>query len=156
MADTTVQLHEVNAQGNGKPVGIVVISESPYGLVFKPEMKGLSAGVHGFHVHEHPSCDPAKQNGKSVAAGAAGGHYDPEKTGKHGFPWGQGHLGDLPALYVDSGGNAVNAVLAPRMKKLSEVTGRALMVHMGGDNHADHPQPLGGGGSRIACGVIDK
>jgi Cu-Zn family superoxide dismutase len=28
------------------------------------------------------------------------------------------------------------------------------MVHVGGDNHADHPQPLGGGGVRFACGVI--
>jgi Cu-Zn family superoxide dismutase len=28
------------------------------------------------------------------------------------------------------------------------------MVHAGGDNFADHPQPLGGGGPRIACGVI--
>lgn len=28
------------------------------------------------------------------------------------------------------------------------------MVHMGGDNHSDHPKPLGGGGDRYACGVI--
>lgn len=36
-----------------------------------------------------------------------------------------------------------------------EVKGHALMVHMGGDNHSDHPAPLGGGGARVACGVID-
>ncbi|MBM2860545.1 superoxide dismutase, partial [Escherichia coli] len=24
----------------------------------------------------------------------------------------------------------------------------------GGDNHDDHPEPLGGGGARIACGII--
>ena len=24
----------------------------------------------------------------------------------------------------------------------------------GGDNHADHPAPLGGGGARVACGVV--
>ncbi len=29
------------------------------------------------------------------------------------------------------------------------------MVHKGGDNHSDHPQPLGGGGARVACGVIE-
>lgn len=28
------------------------------------------------------------------------------------------------------------------------------MVHAGGDNHSDHPQPLGGGGERFACGVV--
>ncbi|EPH6901773.1 superoxide dismutase family protein, partial [Escherichia coli] len=23
-----------------------------------------------------------------------------------------------------------------------------------GDNHHDHPEPLGGGGARMACGII--
>jgi Cu-Zn family superoxide dismutase len=27
-------------------------------------------------------------------------------------------------------------------------------VHAGGDNHSDHPAVLGGGGARVACGVI--
>jgi superoxide dismutase, Cu-Zn family len=28
------------------------------------------------------------------------------------------------------------------------------MVHAGGDNFSDQPEPLGGGGGRIACGII--
>jgi len=44
-------------------------------------------------------------------------------------------------------------LLAPRLK-LADVQGRAIMVHAGGDNYSDEPQPLGGGGERIACGVI--
>ena len=98
--------------------------------------------------------DPAEQNGAPVAALAAGGHYDPANTKKHGEPWGDGHLGDLPALYVAADGSANNPVLAPRMKQLADVNGRSIMVHAGGDNHADHPAPLGGGGARVACGVI--
>ncbi|HDI6039899.1 TPA: superoxide dismutase family protein, partial [Escherichia coli] len=35
-----------------------------------------------------------------------------------------------------------------------EINGRSLMIHIGGDNHHDHPEPLGGGGARIACGII--
>jgi Cu-Zn family superoxide dismutase len=31
---------------------------------------------------------------------------------------------------------------------------RSLMIHAGGDNYADQPAPLGGGGTRVACGVI--
>lgn len=89
-----------------------------------------------------------------VAAGAAGGHLDPANTGKHLGPYAEGHLGDLPAVYVDDQGNATYPVLAPRLKSLSEIKGKALMVHVGGDNHADHPKPLGGGGARYACGVI--
>lgn len=29
-----------------------------------------------------------------------------------------------------------------------------VMVHAGGDNFSDEPVPLGGGGARLACGVI--
>ena len=45
-------------------------------------------------------------------------------------------------------------VLAPRIKDLKELQGLSLMVHVGGDNHSDHPKALGGGGARLACGVI--
>ena len=50
-------------------------------------------------------------------------------------------------------GVANNPVLAPRLK-MADLRGRSLMIHAGGDNHADHPAPLGGGGPRVACGVI--
>ena len=88
-----------------------------------------------------------------VAALAAGGHLDPAGTNKHGEPWGDGHLGDLPPLLVDASGVATQAVLGPRLKA-ADVGGRSLMVHAGGDNHSDHPAVLGGGGPRVACGVV--
>ena len=154
MASLTVPLHIVDEKGTTQTIGQVTITESAHGLVFTPALTNLPAGVHGFHVHENPSCAPKEQNGKMVPAGAAGAHYDPASTKKHGTPWGDGHLGDLPALFVDASGKAATPVLAPRLKKLAEVQGRALMVHAGGDNHADHPAPLGGGGARMACGVI--
>ena len=28
------------------------------------------------------------------------------------------------------------------------------MIHIGGDNYHDHPDPLGGGGARMGCGII--
>jgi Cu-Zn family superoxide dismutase len=139
--------------GTGKAVGQVVISETPYGVVFTPALSGLPPGLHGFHLHESPSCAPKEKDGAMVPGLAAGGHYDPTASKRHGTPWGDGHLGDLPALYVDAAGTAANPVLAPRLK-LSDVKGRSLMIHVGGDNHADHPAPLGGGGARLACGVI--
>jgi Cu-Zn family superoxide dismutase len=88
-----------------------------------------------------------------TAALGAGGHLDPAGSKVHGTPWGEGHLGDLPPLFVDSAGKASSPVLAPRLKA-ADLKGRSLMVHAGGDNHADHPAPLGGGGARLACGVI--
>ena len=153
LADLSIPMHKVDENGVGAPVGTVSVTTSPHGVVLTPDLKGLAPGMHGFHVHQNPSCDAAEQNGKKVAALAAGGHYDPHNSGKHGTPWGDGHLGDLPPLYVTPEGDANAPVLAPRLK-LADVRDRALMVHAGGDNHADHPAPLGGGGARVACGVI--
>lgn len=152
-AETTVTLSVVDAKGTGVSVGTVRIAETRFGLVFHPALTGLPPGLHGFHVHENPSCAPGEHDGVSVAALAAGGHLDPRASKRHGEPWGDGHLGDLPALYVASDGSATNAVLAPRLK-YADVVNRSLMVHAGGDNHSDHPVPLGGGGARLACGVI--
>jgi len=145
----------VSADGVGTSVGTFKIGRTEYGLVFRPELTGLEAGAHGFHIHAKGSCEPAGKDGETIAAGAAGGHWDPKNTGKHGEPWGDGHMGDLPALMVGSDGKANQPVLAPRLKDLAEIKGHALMVHKGGDNHSDHPQPLGGGGARVACGVIE-
>lgn len=152
-ASQEVTLHMVDAEGTGATVGSVRLTETDYGLVFHPQLKGLPPGLHGFHVHEKPSCAPAEKDGQLQPALAAGGHLDPKASGKHGEPWGDGHLGDLPPLYVAADGSASQPVLAPRLK-LADVRQRALMLHAGGDNHADHPAPLGGGGARVACGVI--
>ena len=84
---------------------------------------------------------------------AAGGHYDPAGTGKHKGPYEDGHLGDLPALYFDAEGKATHPVLAPRIK-ISDLKGHAFIIHAGGDNYRDYPKALGGGGARVACGVV--
>lgn len=151
----TVTMHAVDRDGTGDPAGEIAITRNKHGLVFAPSLAGLPPGLHGFHVHQHASCAPQEKDGKITPAGSAGSHYDPKDTGQHGTPWGEGHLGDLPALFVDADGNADYPVLAPRLK-LKDLHGRALMVHAGGDNHADHPEALGGGGARIFCGVIEK
>ena len=100
-------------------------------------------------------CSYEEKDGKLTAGLGAGGHWDPKETKKHGFPWqDDAHLGDFPALTVLHDGTATNPVLAPRIKRLDEVRGHSIMIHVGGDNHSDHPAPLGGGGARMACGVI--
>jgi len=77
IADMVVPMHSVNEDGVGPSVGQVTVSESRYGLVFTPDLKGLAPGLHGFHVHQNPDCGPQEKEGKKVAALAAGGHYDP-------------------------------------------------------------------------------
>ena len=152
-AATTITLHEATDEGPGDSVGTVTVTESEYGLVFTPDLKDLDEGIHGFHVHQNPTCQPGEKDGDTVPALAAGGHFDPDNSGRHGTPWGDGHLGDLPALYVDDEGRATLPVLAPRLE-MDDLKGRAVMVHAGGDNYSDQPKPLGGGGPRMACGVV--
>ncbi|HYC04376.1 MAG TPA: superoxide dismutase [Cu-Zn] SodC [Azospirillaceae bacterium] len=152
----TTTMYKVTADGIGAAIGTITAEETASGLVLMPDLKDLPAGSRGFHLHQNPSCEPAEKDGKKTAALAAGGHYDPANTGKHVGPKGQGgHKGDLPALTVEASGKATTAVTAPQLK-LADLQGRALMIHAGGDNYSDQPEPLGGGGARIACGVVGK
>jgi Cu-Zn family superoxide dismutase len=116
-------------------------------------LNGVSPGIHGFHLHQNASCEAKRKKGSLIPALAAGGHYDPLASKKHSTPWGDGHLGDLPPVYADQAGSIKQRVLAPRLT-MSDLSGRAIMLHAGEDNHSDLPRPLGGGGARIACGVI--
>ena len=90
LADVIVPMNEVSEKGVGVSVGQIIISESRYGLVFTPSLRGLMPGIHGFHVHQLASCEPKEKDGKRVAAGAAGGHFDPAASNIHGAPWGEG------------------------------------------------------------------
>ncbi|MER3447726.1 MAG: superoxide dismutase [Candidatus Dadabacteria bacterium] len=152
--ELVVHMHLINAKGVGNEIGTVTAYNSPYGLILTPNLSELTRGTHGFHVHRNANCGTGKKEGKTVPGLEAGGHYDPKGTGKHEGPYGQGHMGDLRALYVDQDGRALLPVLAPRLK-VSDLKGHSLMIHADGDNYSDHPQPLGGEGDRVACGVVE-
>ncbi|MDR5610856.1 superoxide dismutase family protein [Arsenophonus sp.] len=130
-----VPMNIVTKKDNGQSVGEIKITETKFGLLFTPKLQGLAPGIHGFHVHEYPSCDALQKDGKLIAAGKAGGHFDPNKTAQHK-------------------GSADYAILAPRLKSISQIKHRALIIHEGGDNYSDHPETLGGGGLRVVCGII--
>ncbi|RUR31441.1 superoxide dismutase [Vreelandella andesensis] len=148
-----VEMHKVSAAGIEASIGTISIEHTEHGVLFTPSLTDLEPGVYGFHVHQNASCDPAENDsGEMTAALAAGGHYDPEETGTHQGPYGDGHLGDLPVLTVNDDGEANLPVLAPRLS-MEDMPGRSLMIHAGSDTYADDPH-LGGGGARMACGVV--
>lgn len=149
----TVTINFIDATGAEKPAGTIKIKETGEGLELQTKLKGLTPGEHGFHLHENGSCAPGDKDGKPAAGMAAGAHFDPDATKAHKGPAGGGHKGDLPKLEVDAKGN-VNAKLKVAGLKMDDVSGKAIMIHEGGDNYSDAPKPLGGGGARIACGVV--
>ncbi|GAC16549.1 superoxide dismutase family protein [Aliiglaciecola lipolytica] len=157
LAGETGKTVTINDLKSGQSIGTIVVSNyDDDGVVFAPNLTGLTPGIHGFHIHQNGDCSAAMKDGEEVLGGAAGGHYDPENTNKHSVPWSEdGHEGDLPTLYVDIEGKADLPVFAPELE-LEDIEGRAIMIHANGDNYADSPKPLGGGGERVACGVIPK
>lgn len=149
-----VSMSFLTADGLGKSAGTISLKDTKGGLEITPNLNGLKPGEHGFHVHEKGSCMPGMVNGKMAPGGAAGGHLDPKGTKAHKGPMAKdGHQGDLPLIVVAADGTAKKAVVAPHLK-LADVKGHAMMVHVGGDNYSDKPEPLGGGGGRLICGVV--
>ena len=148
-----VTMYKVDAKGIGAEIGTLMFENTRKGLRIEPALGGLPPGEHGFHIHEKPDCGPGEKDGKKEAALAAGSHHDPKATGKHLGPGGDGHRGDLPVLKVDKEGNATEVMFVLRLG-VDDLRGHALMIHEGGDNYSDQPKPLGGGGARIACGVV--
>ena len=152
--EATANIHAISAAGVGDMIVTVRAHDGAEGLVMEIEIAGLAPGPHGLHVHENGDCGPGLKDGQTVAGLAAGGHYDPQATGVHEGPKGAGHLGDLPVLIADGSGMAAAVIVAPRLS-VADIRGRALVIHEGGDNFSDSPAPLGGGGARIACGVVN-
>ena len=148
-----VALYRIEPSGVGETIGSITALDSDQGLVIQPNLSGLSEGEHGFHLHSNGSCDPGvNADGVAVAGLAAGGHWDPDSTHHHLGPFGNGHRGDLSRLIVDADGTTNTSVVAPRLST-KDLRGKALIVHAGGDTYSDTPA-LGGGGARLACGVI--
>lgn len=127
--------------------GIVTFTKTDSGIMIQAEVKGLTPGKHGFHIHQWGDCsDP---QGKS-----AGGHYNPEGT-EHGAPHGNmRHVGDLGNITADDTGHATLTLLDTELTLNGPHTiiGRGMIVHAGEDDLVS--QPTGNAGARVACGVI--
>ncbi len=156
----TVTMKHTTAGGTSGTLGTIRIVEKVRGIVLTPHLKGLSPGMHGFHLHENDDCGSKPKENKtgtatlSVAGAQAGDHYDPGFTSAHSGPYGSGHLGDLPSLYFDKEKLANHPVYAPRLR-LRDLPGHALVIHANPDNYDDEPEKNGGSGAIVACGVVE-
>lgn len=113
------------------------------------EIAALSAGLHGFHIHDKGDC--SAPDGMS-----AGAHFNPAAK-KHGAPDSPDrHAGDLGNLKADEYGKATLSLLLDDIsvgKGTNGVIGRAVIVHAGPDDLKT--DPTGNSGGRVACGVIE-
>ena len=114
----TAEMHAVSAEGIGEAVGTVQLADSAEGLVIQHGSPATCRRApHGFHLHSRGQLRAGARTTRveMTAAQAAAGHYDPDNTGRHAGPEGDGHKGDLPVLEVAADGTAQVTLTAPRL-----------------------------------------
>ena len=144
----TSDIVELNEKGVGKKVGTLTVKETKDGIEVMVQASGLKPGKVGFHIHEHNDPKPTKNpDGSLLIGGGLGGHWDPDKTGVHAGPDGNGHRGDLHALVIKKDGTISQTVKSSKVK-FSDIKGKAFVIHANPDNYKNEPAN-GGSGARI-------
>lgn len=136
----------------GNVVGTAKFTEDATGILHvNVKVTGLTAGLHGIHLHAVGACTPTFT--------AAGGHHNPLGA-QHGLDNPAGaHAGDLPNLVVNEAGvghlNATTdrATLSAGPTSLFDVDDSAIVIHAAEDDQVT--DPTGNSGGRVACGVIE-
>jgi len=123
--------------------GMIMLQQHKGYVHVTGEVKNLTPGKHGFHIHEFG--DISSADGKST-----GGHFNPADT-DHGSPGQKSHVGDLGNITANEDGVAKVDIQAKGLM-LHTVFGRAFVVHAGEDDLKS--QPSGAAGARVAVGVI--
>ena len=129
--------------------GTVSFKQVGEDLLMSAEVKNVSPGKHGFHIHEKGDCS---DEGK-----AAGGHFNPAGV-THGFLPTDGpekaHCGDMGNITVDADGTGILELILPNIHLTGDknnVSGLAVILH---EKEDDFGQPTGNAGGRIGCGII--
>jgi superoxide dismutase, Cu-Zn family len=161
----------------GKAMGTVTYSQRNGYVVVRASVHGLAPGFHGFHIHANN--DPANGDGciadpnmpSNTWFVSADGHY---RLGSetHGA-----HQGDMPVLLMN-GSDTGNSTAVERFRTdrfpVSDILGRAIIVHALADNFANVPvgsnpdqytpnstdattktAATGNAGDRLLCGVVE-
>lgn len=144
---------------DGREIGTVTLQPQRNGsTVIAIRVLRLTAGFHGFHIHEHGRCEVTDE-GVFITAG---GHFDMTRQ-QHGA-----HSGDMPSLQADEQGRAslVFHTTNFNLRDLLANDGTAIIIHAEADNFANIPARYGGAdeatrangdaGARIACGVVRR
>ena len=139
------------ASADGKDVGTVELVETLAGVMMTVTLKGVTPGIHGFHVMEFGKCE---------GTFASAGNILNPLAAKHGLLSDEGPaMGDLPNLHVPASGELVVEFLGPFVTlapdgdgSLIREGGTSFIIHEMADDHKTHPD--GNSGARMACGVV--
>jgi len=148
-ADKPSAFAELKAAKGQNVSGRLEFTETPGAVHITGEVKHLSPGQHGIHVHQ-------KADLSAPDLASAGGHFNPTKE-QHGAPGAEHHhLGDFGNITADQNGTA-NVDLSISGLSLSgpnSIVGHSIIIHGGTDDLKS--QPAGNSGPRVAGGVIES
>jgi superoxide dismutase, Cu-Zn family len=127
--------------------GVVTFTHAGNAVSVSGKITGLTAGKHGFHLHEFGDCS-------APDATSAGGHFNPAGHPHAGPADAVRHAGDLGNVEAGADGSVTLDVKDTQLALEGDKTivGRGVIVHAKADDLKT--QPTGDAGGRLACGVV--
>lgn len=127
--------------------GTVTFTPTDDGLEVSTQASGLAPGEHGYHIHIYGDC--TAPDGTS-----AGTHFNLEGSSLNPPEDIDRITGDLGNLEAGEDGTATHETMleGAELTGTKSIIGRAVIVHEKPNDPND--PPIGGAGSRQACGVI--
>ncbi len=121
-------------------------------LLIVGTIQRLSAGSHGFHIHEFGDL-----GNNCISAGA---HFNPASQLHNGPSDSTRHVGDLGNIVAPAGGYATIYLQDSQasLNGRNSIIGRAVVIHEKPDDLGkgcnDESRKTGNAGTSLACGVI--
>lgn len=140
---------QLSAKSNSHVEGTIQFYAENDGVRVVGIVTGLTAGAHGFHVHDKGDCS-------APDASSAGGHFNPGQK-PHGGPSStEHHAGDLGNITADDSGRVEINVFSHDLSLTgaNSIVGKSVVIHASADDMKTNP--AGNSGARIACGVISE
>ena len=133
--------------------GVVYFTDTGEGVKIEYDIKGLSDGEHGFHIHEYGDLTDGCES--------ACAHFNPFNKQHGGLDSEERHEGDLGNI-VSDGGSAKGVIFAKTLSlqptEITSILGRMIIVHEDRDDLGlggnEESLKTGNAGKRVGCGVI--
>ena len=143
-------------QNNNKVSGVINFTSKNNKIKIDYNIKGLSDGKHGFHVHEYGDL--------TDECNSACAHFNPHNTKHGGRNSKERHVGDLGNIISKNNiaiGTFTDSIISLDFNSPNCIIGRAIVVHLKEDDlgkgkgeEKEESLKTGNAGKRLACGVI--
>ncbi len=138
---------EIHPVGDSRIYGLATFTEGEYGVKVSIEMRGLTPGLHGLHLHQYGAFAALDSNRARII-------YDPFDKPHAGPDHMERQLGDWGNIAANEEGYAKKEWIDIdlTLSGVYNLIGRGVVVHAGEDDMIT--EPAGGSGTVVAAGTI--